>query len=783
MCNKVHKRTISVLSTLALLSFPLYGLAEELTLDTIEVSADTTIDTKAAVLKKQQTEIQNELIRDTRDLVRYVSDIGISDNGRHLKGFSIRGVEGNRVGISIDGVNLPDFEENSLYARYGNFNSSRLSIDTELVQQIEIARGANSFNAGSGALGGDVNYRTLDAQNLVQPGRQWGMLLRGGYASKNKEWVRTVGVGYVGEKLDAILIYSQRTGHELRSSGRGSYYDFSQSQHPDPSTHRFHSYLGKLNYQINANHRIGININGQTGSNYTNERSYTLYPGAWREADDQHKRLNGNVYYAYTPNSPYLALFKADIDYQHTNLAAVGYKGGHHWKTQEKQLDEIFDRRMKTKFTRFSLQLDSQPLYLWGEHHLGFRAFIAERRFENINHDIIGINTPYHTGYYYTIQYPVKTRLYSLAFQDHIHWYPKTLFSMLTGQAGIRYDHEKLVPQSLNALCSKACTAEGKPDQNTFSNWTGFLGLNAQLNDTWSMGYKLSTAYRTPTASEMYFTFTNAYGTWKSNPSLKPERSLSHTLSLQGQHAKGQLDISVYHSRYRHFLLEQENIIKQDDGYGHTVLTPMQQMVNINRAQISGIEIKGKLNLSALLPVSDAWKMMGGVGYSQGKLSNGESLLSIQPLKTVIGLDFEAPNGTWGIFSRLTYLGAKRHNAAKIAENSRVCLQTSVNPWYPFYSDQPTICTDYGYEKNITTYKYLNKSAYLVDLFGFYKPSPNITLRGGIYNLFNRKYHTWDALRGINAHSTTNAVDRDGIGLTRFQAPGRNFAASIEMRF
>ena len=41
---------------------------------------------------------------------------------------------------AFDGVNLPDSEENSLYARYGNFNSSRLSIDPELVRNIEIVK-------------------------------------------------------------------------------------------------------------------------------------------------------------------------------------------------------------------------------------------------------------------------------------------------------------------------------------------------------------------------------------------------------------------------------------------------------------------------------------------------------------------------------------------------------------------------------------------------------------------------------------------------------------------
>lgn len=100
--------------------------------------------------------IQEQMIRDTRDLVRYSSDVGVSDDGHRMKGFAMRGVEDNRVGISIDGVALPSSEENSLYARYGNFNNSRLSIDTEMVKGVDITKGADSFESGSGSLGGNV---------------------------------------------------------------------------------------------------------------------------------------------------------------------------------------------------------------------------------------------------------------------------------------------------------------------------------------------------------------------------------------------------------------------------------------------------------------------------------------------------------------------------------------------------------------------------------------------------------------------------------------------------
>ena len=131
---KQHKLTpYALLLITAGMSVTSYALAED-QLSEIKVE-DSAIQSGAAesqTVRKTHKAIQQEMIRDTRDLVRYTTDVGVADNGRRLKGFSMRGVEGNRVGISIDGVSLPDFEENSLYARYGNFNNSRLSIDSEM---------------------------------------------------------------------------------------------------------------------------------------------------------------------------------------------------------------------------------------------------------------------------------------------------------------------------------------------------------------------------------------------------------------------------------------------------------------------------------------------------------------------------------------------------------------------------------------------------------------------------------------------------------------------------
>ena len=61
---------------------------------------------------------------------------------------------------------------------------------------------------------------------------------------------------------------------------------------------------------------------------------------------------------------------------------------------------------------------------------------------------------------------------------------------------GVRYDYAKLTPKEFNARCSKACLEGDEPVKSSFANWSGFAGINAQVSDTWKLGYQLSTGYR-----------------------------------------------------------------------------------------------------------------------------------------------------------------------------------------------------------------------------------------------------------------------------------------------
>ena len=177
---------------------------------------------------------------------------------------------------------------------------------------------------------------------------------------------------------------------------------------------------------------------------------------------------------------------------------------------------------------------------------------------------------------------------------------------------------------------------------------------------------------------------------------------------------------------------------------------------------------------------------MTSVGIGKSKLSNHADLLSMQPPKVILGLDYENPNGKWGIFSRLTYYARKEPKNAKYYKTDRKAIRREFDFWSGEWEEK-----EFVYYVKLDTWQHLNQAAWVFDLFGYYKPRDNLTIRAGIYNAFNRKYHTWDALRGLNTTGgVVNSVGREPHdkyggypGLQRFYSPGRNFAFSIEYKF
>ena len=120
---------------------------------------------KIGAIVQSAEQLRVEMPADMNDLVRYMPSVGVSISGSRggMRGFAIRGVEANRVAVSIDGILQPEIQDNVVFSSYGLSNASRIDFDPYFASSVEIQRGANSFVSGTGALGGTVNYTTKEA--------------------------------------------------------------------------------------------------------------------------------------------------------------------------------------------------------------------------------------------------------------------------------------------------------------------------------------------------------------------------------------------------------------------------------------------------------------------------------------------------------------------------------------------------------------------------------------------------------------------------------------------
>lgn len=769
-------------------------------LDTIFIEASTETK-KAAVETKEREQLNEEMVANNKDLVRYSTDVGLADSGsRNQKGFSMRGVEANRVGISFDGIPIPTSEENSLYSRYSNYNSSRISIDPEIARSVDFVKSSDSFGSGSGAIGGSVNYRSVDVNDIVDAYEGFGGTLRSGYASQNNEWFTTLGLGYIGEDTDAMLQYTRREGHEFNSAGLDSSDDKSfptisspaiARRVPDEQDSKKDLYLFKANTYITPNHKVGLSASHQNTDTYTDEKSYALYRLYGRKANDISELNTGNIYYQWLPDSNYLESVKLDYDRRESDLRAVGnlhdkievgnWTDGFKTIGYEKKPYEIKDRSFTTKLDQLAVTLESQALNTdTVEHKLSFKVAANRENFEVLNKFQFR-DSPVEEN---TIQYPTETTRYIASLKNDIKWSDK-----YSSQLGVRYENTNIEAKDLNAPCLK-CTE--KPQDAKYGNWSSTLGLNTKLNDTWNLSYAASTGYRVPTASELFFEFDHPAGKWKPNPDLKTEKSLNHTLSLTTDNEIGKFNASIYHTNYKDFIYEGISFEQytQPGYYGSPDKIKQRRvfgMLNTDNAEVSGIEIAGKLNLDQVLPVQEGWSLLGSVGYSTGKLNDDYDLMAVQPVKAVLGLDFDSPDEKWGLAHRLRYIGAKKAEDTDYAKEKFYCIDTKTIKEFDYFTStyvDKEVCVNEGATTEAKQWPYVNDSSLVYDVSGYYKPNEALTLRAGIYNLLDEKYTTWDALRGIEiTGGTSNAVDDDGVGLARYSEPGRNFAVSAEYKF
>src|SRR5207237_931949 len=119
-----------------------------------------------------RSEMDRQNVQQLTDIVRYEPDVSVpfaaggtgpvSRSRSGAQSFNIRGIEGNRVLLTIDGIRQPD-----QFMFGGTTTVGRDYLDVNAYKRVEILKGSASGLYGSDAIGGVVTFVTLDPSDLL----------------------------------------------------------------------------------------------------------------------------------------------------------------------------------------------------------------------------------------------------------------------------------------------------------------------------------------------------------------------------------------------------------------------------------------------------------------------------------------------------------------------------------------------------------------------------------------------------------------------------------------
>ncbi|WP_069631976.1 TonB-dependent receptor domain-containing protein [Campylobacter pinnipediorum] len=308
--------------------------SNQVELDSVTVTGESENDPtqkKVGERVKSAKTLTKEQAQDTRDLVKYETGVSVVENGRFgASGYSIRGVDENRVAITIDGLHQAEtlssqgFKE--LFEGYGNFNNSRNGVEVETLKQVRITKGADSIKAGSGALGGSVMFETKDARDYLLD-KDYFYGFKTGYSTANSQKYTSHTLAAKYKWFDILFVRTDRKGHELKNYGYDEYDDSvvaAEREKADPYTIKKESNLLKFGFSPSDTTRVTAGLDYYKDNPKGHDYSYnlSLTPDAnepirkQRYTDDLSTRKNYFVTFENFNETPFWDSAKLTLSHQ-----------------------------------------------------------------------------------------------------------------------------------------------------------------------------------------------------------------------------------------------------------------------------------------------------------------------------------------------------------------------------------------------------------------------------------------------------------------------------------
>ena len=664
------------------------------------------------------------------DIVMYEFGVSVpSDNNRRgHAGINIRGIDGNRILMMVDGVRIPES-----YAGGGSNGaiSGRDMVESDTLKQVDIVKGPYSALYGSDALGGVVNMVTLSPSDFVDAGKRGYFGLKHSYRGRDRSHGVTATVAGLHENAEGLLMLTRRQGHETENMGSDTSYSTARTA-TNPQKNNAYNILAKGNIG-NERHRLETLYEQYYHANDTvlanglgsQSRGPVTIATSESNARDRIRRQRIEAGYRYT----------GEGRLKEANLTAYQQK----LRTEDDAVDASITRmgtRQLGNSTRYSDYGFNQTIRglngrsVWEFDGAVKQTVVAGAEYKHTEtarpRDSLTVDnlTGAVSKVYAGSTYPNKTfpdskrKTFSVYAQDSL-----TFGNGIVLTPALRYEKDKLNTSTDQAYLN--ANPSGTATRFSDSAFTPSLRLSVPMGEQFTSFATYSQGFRTPPFDSATMAFANTtYGyAVIPNANLKSERSNSFELGMKFKNERTRAQVTAFYNRYRNFI-DRTEVGTASIG-GRPII--QYQYQNLDHVKTYGAEA------SAAYKFLPGWQVSGSIAWMRGKQQDGTPLDSAYPLNGVLGVDYAQEK--WGGDTKLRW--SKKH--------SRVS------------SDSIFQAPGYG----------------VWDVGAWYKPSKNVEIGANIYNIGNKKY--WQ-------HADVAGMSRSSV-MDLYTETGRNFAATVQLKF
>ncbi|MBB3117647.1 TonB-dependent receptor domain-containing protein [Pseudoduganella violacea] len=661
-------------------------------------------------------------------------------DGAGNTGFNIRGVEGNRVSLDLDGIALPDAAPKPDATTLGSFGIGRDYFDPETFREVRIGSGTSAAGAGTPGLGGSVSFVTKSPEDFVSAQRPTYAEYKFGYTGVDKAKMHALTGAVQSGAVKAMALYVHRKGEQQRSEG-------DVAQNPDDWSSD--ALLAKFSWTPLAGHKLGFTFDGYRNEHerrFINKLSTNYPQGALQTSKTRRNRLSadhemrGRSWFDTLESRIYVQDSKVD---DHTNAR---YTFG---SPADRSIDTGYYNKSVGLASNASKQLNAQLLLNYG---LSFENTESRRPWRE---DRTILATGAHQITRKNRMADVDTRKLAAYVRAELGFELGGYKSALT--PGLRAEHQQMKPKNLQNYAIAVPNAAKELGKQDYSYLTPSLNLSVYLKPELSVYLQYHRGTRIPTAIEQTGTFDSFSYTGAGqgyavlgNSNLKKETSDAFELGLKGEAAKGvQLSASVFNTRYKNFI---EYAPQADDPVNYPTLTSgLYRPENMGKARTWGAEASVRLDLGAFSAPLNGFSVDLAAGVAKGRSQDKETgkksdLASALPAKFTTTLAWDDP--------------AKRGGAALSAVHARGRQAESS-------------ITDPRSGKILQMFDV--PASTVLDLTGYWNIGKNATINAGIYNLGDRKYWDYAQARALAASAKAD--------IERYARPGRTAAVSFKLMY